>query len=250
MRRWYAEEEAFFERSQSSSSREQWVIYECFNKYYALDRFVIPSLTADTRLLSFGGGDGREVSELYKNYGFQLYGIDASTTLLKGFATRFPSASSAKATTTGDIPYPGELFDVILCFGVLHHIPNVSKSLAEFSRVLKPRGILVIREPVCDMGPPEVRNRTQLSPNERGMPVDFITSELEHNGLQVLHVRLAYFRPWMRLIGRLRSFQKWPMTLYYLDSVLCALFFRSVYERRSLLDRFAAGSAYYVATKR
>jgi len=36
----------------------------------------------------------------------------------------------------GDFPFENESFALIVCFGVLHHIPNVSKVLKEFYRCL------------------------------------------------------------------------------------------------------------------
>lgn len=50
---------------------------------------------------------------------------------------------------SGDtLPYDNEQFDLITCFMVLHHVPHdkLSKLLSEFCRVLKPNGLLIIRE--------------------------------------------------------------------------------------------------------
>jgi ubiquinone/menaquinone biosynthesis C-methylase UbiE len=38
------------------------------------------------------------------------------------------------------IPFKESVFDCIYCFGVLHHIPEVEKDLAEIKRILKPGG--------------------------------------------------------------------------------------------------------------
>lgn len=38
------------------------------------------------------------------------------------------------------LPFKKESFDCVYCFGVLHHIPDVEKAVAEIHRVLKPGG--------------------------------------------------------------------------------------------------------------
>jgi ubiquinone/menaquinone biosynthesis C-methylase UbiE len=50
-----------------------------------------------------------------------------------------------------DIPEPDESFDVILCSEVLEHIPEPSKALDEFYRLLKPNGVLIITAPFSSL---------------------------------------------------------------------------------------------------
>src|SRR2546421_4639134 len=52
----------------------------------------------------------------------------------------------------GDLPFQPAAFDLALCFGVLHHIPNVSKVVHEMGRVVKRGGWIIVREPVISMG--------------------------------------------------------------------------------------------------
>jgi SAM-dependent methyltransferase len=42
------------------------------------------------------------------------------------------------------MPFDDESFDIVYCFGVLMHIPNVGDAIAEIRRVLKPGGILLL----------------------------------------------------------------------------------------------------------
>ncbi|UZG57434.1 class I SAM-dependent methyltransferase [Rhodococcus opacus] len=56
------------------------------------------------------------------------------------------------AQQSGDIALADQSADLIVCLGVLHHIPNVSHVLREFARVCEPGGYLVLREPVHSMG--------------------------------------------------------------------------------------------------
>lgn len=46
-----------------------------------------------------------------------------------------------------DIPAESEFFDAILCTEVLEHIPHPQKTIQEFSRLLKPGGMLILTAP-------------------------------------------------------------------------------------------------------
>lgn len=73
-----------------------------------------------------------------------------------------------KPTSSGKLPFSDNQFDLITCFGVLHHIPNVSYVVSELIRVLKPDGILLIREPITSMGDWRYK-RLGLTARERGI---------------------------------------------------------------------------------
>lgn len=44
------------------------------------------------------------------------------------------------------LSFPDDAFEYVLCWGVLMHIPDVGKAVAELSRVLRPGGTLVLSE--------------------------------------------------------------------------------------------------------
>lgn len=50
-----------------------------------------------------------------------------------------------------DIPEPDNSFDAIMCVEVFEHLPEPVKAIAEFSRLLKPGGTLIITAPFCSL---------------------------------------------------------------------------------------------------
>jgi ubiquinone/menaquinone biosynthesis C-methylase UbiE len=50
-----------------------------------------------------------------------------------------------------NIPKPDNTFDAILCTEVFEHIPDPTAAVKEFSRLLKPGGILIVTAPFCSM---------------------------------------------------------------------------------------------------
>ena len=84
-----------------------------------------------------------------------------------------------------DIPVDDESFDALLCTEVLEHVPDAVAALNEFSRVLKPGGILLITAPFASL--------THFAPYHFGgyskywyeyhLPrLDFDIKIIEHNG--------------------------------------------------------------------
>lgn len=54
----------------------------------------------------------------------------------------------AVAVGSGEqLPYPSAIFDLVLCLDVLEHVKNPGELLAEVSRVLKPRGVVLTTVP-------------------------------------------------------------------------------------------------------
>jgi 2-polyprenyl-3-methyl-5-hydroxy-6-metoxy-1,4-benzoquinol methylase len=53
------------------------------------------------------------------------------------------------------LSYPDDYFDLVLCFGVLMHIPDIERAVSELIRVARPGGFVVLEE--INMRSPEAR---------------------------------------------------------------------------------------------
>ena len=73
----------------------------------------------------------------------------------------------------GVIRYGGGYFDLIVCFGALHHIPNVSRIIGEFYRCSEKGGYVLMREPIISMGD-WTKKRKGLTRRERGIPLKIL----------------------------------------------------------------------------
>jgi ubiquinone/menaquinone biosynthesis C-methylase UbiE len=83
--------------------------------------------------------------------GFNVRAVDFSESALK-MAAEYVRARgledriSLQRESLLELSFPDESFDYILCWGVLMHIPEVGRAVAEIARVLKPGGVLVVSE--------------------------------------------------------------------------------------------------------
>ena len=101
-------------------------------------------------VLGVGSATGAELAPLAK--------ISKALTVLEpsdGFKTdtvHGRPVSYVKPDASGVMPFPDACFDIVICFSVLHHIPNVSTVVREMARVVKPGGYVLLREPTHSMG--------------------------------------------------------------------------------------------------
>jgi ubiquinone/menaquinone biosynthesis C-methylase UbiE len=51
------------------------------------------------------------------------------------------------------LPFPDGMFDAVTCVDAMNHLPDRSWTLAEWRRILRPRGRLVFTDPVVVTGP-------------------------------------------------------------------------------------------------
>ena len=96
----------------------------------------------DQTLLEVGCGIGVDSIQLAKR-GFRVTAVDLTENALavaKQFATRRGATVDFRLGNAEGLDFPDQSFDAVYSFGVLHHTPDIERSVAEVHRVLRPGG--------------------------------------------------------------------------------------------------------------
>jgi SAM-dependent methyltransferase len=110
----------------------------------------VVSPPSGTHFLDVGCGPGFHSVRLAKR-GFHVHAVDFSPSALAMARSTIEreSCEDLVATSREDLlslSFSDATWDYILCWGVLMHIPDISRGIAELSRVLAPMGYLVVAE--------------------------------------------------------------------------------------------------------
>jgi ubiquinone/menaquinone biosynthesis C-methylase UbiE len=131
-------------------------------------------------------GTGRH-SEYLARRGHQVIGVDRSLQMLAVARAKIPGGDF-RAGDLHRLPVPDQHVDLVVCALALAHVPDLAAVLAEFARVLRPGGHLVISDS---------RNEWPLTmalpgggigylPHRKHLTSDYLAAALPL-GLQVLH---------------------------------------------------------------
>lgn len=142
------------------------------------DRAVsLASIPEKGRVLDAGCGLGATVAHLINCHGFEAFGVDNSARQLAEAPQHLP-LTRADASC---LPYPDSFFDAVFCECVLSLMPDLPGTIAEFKRILKPSGQLIISD--------IYQRIPQTKPSIKGScassPLDFneLARELQKNGI-------------------------------------------------------------------
>jgi SAM-dependent methyltransferase len=114
--------------------------------------FLLPRLRSGMELLDCGCGPGTITAGLARSVApGRVTGIDIEESQL-GLAKRNLAAAGAsnvdfEVASVLDLPFHDGSFDVVFFHAVLCHLPAPLDALAEAQRVLKPGGLVAVREP-------------------------------------------------------------------------------------------------------
>ena len=154
-----AEEQEFHdrrERDEKEMSREEYERKYSNKKWYAVtqrsEAFIeqwLADHVRDKTVLNYCCGPG-DTSVRLAQAGGDVYGIDISpesvdTARKKVIAAGFPDKGHFQTMDGENMTFPDEMFDVIVVFGVLHHL-DVHRAFPELSRILKPNGRILCGE--------------------------------------------------------------------------------------------------------
>jgi ubiquinone/menaquinone biosynthesis C-methylase UbiE len=103
-------------------------------------------------------GTGRHAAYL-ASLGHTVIGIDTSPEMLAVAREKLPAVEFHEADLH-DLPVADDCADLVVCALALTHAPDLGRALAEFVRVLRPDGHLVVSDSrglIGDLSPPMVR---------------------------------------------------------------------------------------------
>lgn len=106
-----------------------------------------------SRFLDAGCGDGAHTVRLAKR-GFPVLALDLADHILDRARSNVTANHLAhmvefRQGSLLNLPFPDASFKFVLCWGVLMHIPEIEKAIAELSRVITPNGLLIVSENNC-----------------------------------------------------------------------------------------------------
>ncbi len=124
------------------------------------------------------------------------------------------------------IPEPDGSFDAILCSEVLEHIPEPTRALDEFARLLKPGGILILTAPFASL--------VHMAPYHyvTGFSRYWYEEHLPRRGFRIVELTpngdwFAYLEQEVTRLGSMaRWYGDWSWPVAYGLSVLVMLYFR------------------------
>lgn len=98
------------------------------------------------RLLDYGCGNG-VLTQMFHVAGYDVQGVDFSKTAISGNQSRLPHLKFQVSTPDGRAPYEDGSFDAIFCSEVIEHVYDTRVLFAEFQRLLRPNGQLLLTTP-------------------------------------------------------------------------------------------------------
>ncbi|MEV6686381.1 class I SAM-dependent methyltransferase [Streptomyces sp. NPDC051130] len=117
------------------------------------EKWIVPWIRDAARpglIIDLGTGTGRVAAQI-QGPSRQVIAVDRSKHMLAAAQRRLdPSCSVVLRADARDLPLHDASVDTVICSGVLHHIPSWPDVVREMGRILKPQGVLIVREPNAD----------------------------------------------------------------------------------------------------
>ena len=172
--------------------------------YEKIIKYTIGLLPRGSLIADMGTGSGAWGKRISEYCHHSVIGIDLSKKMMHN------SGSAAKEThffkvcaDVSDLPFENNVFDCVFYGFSLHHMPNISSSLKEAFRCLKPGSLLVLVEP---NGSNPIRristvigrifNRTNRysfsSPIERSLNISLVLKILKECNFDLCFLSLGY----------------------------------------------------------
>jgi SAM-dependent methyltransferase len=143
------------------------------------------------RVLDVGAGSGFS-SEMLARFGYDVVAMDPDHAALghnlarsRFDRDRVQGSRAVVEAVAERLPFADASFDGIVCMNVLHHIPDLGRTLDELARVLRPGCRLVLSEPGLDhLKSPETRRAAEQGENDRPFDVVDFGLVARHRGFE------------------------------------------------------------------
>ena len=245
--KWFKEEAEGYANLGNKDKSNYLYGYHEMNKFHGFNK-----LKEDyfEKVLGFGSAWGYEFEPILEKIG-SLTIIDPSDNMQ---STRLGKLvpKYVKPEIDGTLKFSSNSFNLITCFGTLHHIPNVTYVITELIRVLKLNGYLILREPITSMGDWNFP-RIGLTKNERGIPTSFFDNLFKIMPVEVVSKEYCFTISSLlqRTLGRFFKKPIYSYKLYVLfDKQISALLKMNVkYHAEKKRDKIAPSNIFYVIKK-
>ncbi|MFC1865933.1 class I SAM-dependent methyltransferase [Chloroflexota bacterium] len=139
--------------------------------------------------LEVGCGNGLVTKYLAQEYNASVIGIDVDPQQIELACKDVDSIENLRylESDAADLPFKESSFDVVLSFGVLHHIKNWLDALKEVKRVLKPGGYFVYADIVYPERVTRMDGSSNVSFGLVTIDIDQLNTFLEKFGFTTIH---------------------------------------------------------------
>ncbi len=200
-----------------------------------------------SKVLSFGGASGDELLPIIDRIK-EVIILEPSHKLRVG-KIGGKKIEYISPNASGKIDLPEGSIDLITCFAVLHHIPNISFVIQELTRILKKGGFILLREPIVSMGDWR-KERKGLTLRERGIPLNIFKQIILQNGLEILSEDRVLFPTTRRIWDINNGFKKSKLVIY-LDILLSKIFsWNKKYHATKAWHKIRPQSVFFVLRKK
>ena len=145
------------------------------------------TLKENQNYLEVGCGNGHVCKHIARKYHLNVTGTDVDPEMIqlaKEDTDDIPHIRFLE-TDAAKMPFEDNEFDIVLSFGVMHHIGNWQDALSEISRVLKPKGYFIFGDLAYSRF--TTRMLKNIMKNYGVYTIDDITHFLKNKNFEIIH---------------------------------------------------------------